>query len=480
MRDIFGDELFQASIKWLKKHGTEPFPEDSQPILDTRIHASDFCTDGSYLMEGDQGSAITWIHCSIFPVIAAISLGFSTDDLTRLVLRHNVSLEHVTSMHFFGLPETPIATDLPGFPFLTHEKIALEIVKSYASEPELLTVLEQHISIYAEPIIVAAALSINERPSLWPSTQIAQHADAVMRSPEVIATAFNGYREVVGSFQSPSELPNSSEIDLIHRSGMSSSSVLRKLTGRFDMWEDIVSLEPYETFSPALVLQAIAKTDDPLIQGIAIRGLKSILAEASQKDLTPSKMVQTLNEYFTGIPAYEPVLNSVVLKINLHATEEYARHGALENLVDLLGDQPNEMQTLLSRVARELLSSPADEMGLPEYSVFEKLWAMKLPPQVLNFSPERLINHMLDSLSTYLAPEGATCQAKQEVDMTARDSVTSMVRLIGRKYPYDYDLLQGRTEDEKLLLIQSGLETKKFKGLSRRTLGKAFESDLGM
>lgn len=45
MRDIFGDELFQASLKWLNKHGTEPFPENSQPILGTRIHASDFCTD---------------------------------------------------------------------------------------------------------------------------------------------------------------------------------------------------------------------------------------------------------------------------------------------------------------------------------------------------------------------------------------------------------------------------------------------------
>lgn len=74
---------------------------------------------------------------------------------------------------------------------------------------------------------------------------------------------------------------------------MSSNAVLRKITGKFDMWEDIVSLEPYETLSPAFVLQVIAETDGPLIQDIAIRGLKSILAEASKLDIALGKAFES-------------------------------------------------------------------------------------------------------------------------------------------------------------------------------------------
>jgi hypothetical protein len=479
--DVTGEDLMEAALAWYQADKTARFPvEGTMP--GAKFDASLFYRSGdNYLLEGDQGSSIANISGTLFPLFAGISLGFSTPEILNIVLMHDISLEDVTMLGFQGEPETPIKTVVPGHPFLTHQKVAAEVVKAYASHEALLQELESYLDGSPGEEILAGTMCLNEHPELWPASRISAHADLVMKpDDDQVPGIFRDYRQVASSLKYRDDLPNRSPLDFLHRSGLLTEAVIRNQTGLFDMWEDLVFQEDFDGETSKLVLKALAQSTDKTIIKSAVRGLISINADFSSNDPVPEKMLNTLTTFFGDVPAFAPVINSIVLKINLLATDE-CRDGISKIPIyqKLHDDLLQNQETLGARVAQELLARPANEIGFSEYEVFQKLRLLDLPEQIIDFPREDLINHILDSISTFISP-GTNCLTKKEVDQTAIECVSQMIKFLGNPRTLDYTKFEARSEDEKLRLIQSGLDTKRFKGLSRRILGKALENDLGM
>lgn len=262
---------------------------------------------------------------------------------------------------------------------------------------------------------------------------------------------------------------------------MLTEPVIRKQTSKFDMREDIAFHSNYNSKPQVSVLEHIARTEDKTLQALALRGLLSISASASHHEFVAQSLYETLQIHFGDNEFFKPLFDSIILKLNLFVNSDYQLGLQAMSRHALLFDEMLESQeTLLSRVANEIISRPGNNLGLYEICVFNKLSLCRLPEQVLTFSPELLINKVMDSYSSFISPSKQKEYEKKKLDHEALKSIESMIRLLGKDYKYDYDQFTHRSDNDKVALIESGMDMRNFKGLSRQARGRLLENDLGM
>ena len=474
-----GNELLAAAIEWYRNNGSVPIPE--QGVLPgTRINAALLYEDNEYDLLSDDNDGVEQIRGYAFPALAAISLGLETSTLAQICNDHGISLDDIRSMSFNSESSSPIILFKREGEKASATTVHIEMYKAFSSEPQLQRELYRSAS-WDPSSREALGLMHTNLNDLWPSSRIDQHADLLMTpKDDVKHQNFVAFEYIASRPEHLSEFPNGNPIDLIRRSGLITEPLLRKQTGLFTSWEDLLYTATNGQTMQLDTLRAFTSvTDKPTVDRI-VRGLLSVSADVFQDWLDADAIYLLLKSIFDGHKDFAPVLESIIFKINLILLDAYPDDlGIVYSNPALLEGITNSQKTLVSRVAKEMLVRPAHHLGYADYTVFQKLERMKLPSQVIDFDPEHLVNHILDSIISYRTTNNVICPNKQDVDQTALDSLEVMAKLLMRDHKFDYSKFNDRDEASKVALIKAGFGIN-LKTISRKARGHLLEDGMGL
>ena len=485
-KEITGNDLLAAAIGWYRSNGALPIPEKGI-LAGTRVNASEFHDFDEFELDPisndtDDGSskddAICQIPGNVFPALAAISLGFDTGTLAQIFIDHSISLSAIRELSFNSETTTPILlfnqNNTPASPVI----ICIEAIKALASDPDLRHGMYKSATFNPSSRESIGLMHTNEH-CLWPSARIEEHAANVM-TPKAHHDEFVSFEFIASRPGQVSEFPNRNPIDLIRRAGMLTEPLIRKQTGLFSSWEDLLYSASDNQPMQIEMLKALTRvTDKPTID-LAVRGLLSATADSFEDDLDAEAIHPLLKSIFKGHSAFSPVLKSLAFKMNLIPLHCYP------NELDVMNQNPaifkditSNQKTLVSRVAKEMLARPADHLGYSDYNVFRKLSLMTLPPQAIDFDPVQLVNHILDSISTYRTTNEITCPTKLGLDQWALDNLEVMAKLLMRDHQFDCSKFNDRDEASKVALIKAGFGID-LNTISRKARGHLLEDGLGL
>jgi hypothetical protein len=480
-REVSGIELLAAAIGWYESNGAVPMP--NKGILDgTRVNLSMFHMDDVYDLEdlsSDDNHGIASVPGNLIPFLAGISLGFDSITLATIIKEHSIDLEQINDPHFQDAGETIIQLYEQERITASPTQINIEFFKAFAADPELCEILHDKVS--NDPgSMECIGLMHTDESDLWPVARIEEHARLIMTpTKRVVKSVFVSFDFVSSRPERIAELPNQSPIDFLKRSGMLSEAVLRKQTGFFSFWEDLLYVATNDQPFQADVLKAFTQVTDKETVDLLIRGLLSTTSETFESTIDAELVHSLLSEIFANAPAFSPVLNSVIFKLNLLPLQDELDETETFEEGDFYDELVNNQQTLVSRVAKELLARPAEHLGYGDYAVLTKLTNMNLPAQVIDFEPERLVNHILDSIKSFKTPNEVTCEAKQGVDGSAMHSLAVMAKLLTRDHEFDFSQFNHHDDDSKVALIKAGFNID-LKSLGRKGRGQVLEDGMGL
>lgn len=479
---VTGRDLLDAATNWYEVNGNAPIPR-SGDMGHHFLDGATFYTNDCYYIKctSSESGSISRIPANTIPFLAGISLGYKTEDLAEIVKTHDITVGSISDIHFSSEYVEAIKINNKPSVFMTSARLGIEAAKCFELIPEAIGKFEKELTGFTSEHMKFAAMH-SSNPLVWPATVVVEHARKVNEQDEDVASSyFKNYQGIISQLKHSDEMPNGSPADLIIRSGMTTEPVLRKQTGFFDHWEDVVFQAMYDSGPHVDILNYIAKSSDPTEQSTFLRGLLSISSSATHHEFVAQPFHKTLVKHFGHAPAFEPAINSLILKLNLFPASDY--RGGLSKMrehTQLFDEITNSQETLLSRVAAEILARPAGQLGLSELTVFTKLKYAELQKQDILFSPEELVNKVMDSWDSFVTPEKSKDYEKVKIDEQASSAIRHLVKMLSRSHIFDCEKFNHRSDNGKVLLIESGMEVRKFKGLSRRALGRVLENDLGM
>lgn len=486
MRKISGNTLLDTAIAWYRKNGNVPIPEYSK-VGDSDVFGSLYYQEEKYTIEtwsiDGEDNSISEASGSVIPLLAAISLGFDSHALSQIIDNHSIDLSEVTGLNFGESTSTGIPRADGDVKTLTPVRIHIEAMKAFSTKLEHFSSLD--LSMRDKPLARQSlgAMHTNEE-ALWPTNLIKDHVAKIMTpNANPVWSLHKRFGFTVSAPQSKDELPNGNPIDLLRRNGMLSEPVLRKQTGFFDHWEDLVFTAGNDHPLQVDILRSLGKVQHRPTLDLIIRGIRSINCDSTEDFLDAPTVHFAMVDAFGGNEAFEEVLKSRILLLNLIHEEDFAERKHLDSMAkdkEMFSPLLNDQHLILSDLAKELLARPPHQLGHSDYSAIKKLDIMALPKQEITFSPEKLLNHVLDSLNTFVSPNRLDCQHKKDIDEMAIACIQPLARLLVKHHDFDYDQLNQRPEKTKLELIRGGFDVKKFTGLSNRSKGIVLEDQLGL
>jgi hypothetical protein len=479
--EIAGNELLAAAIGWYSSNGALQLPAKGR-MPNSRMMGQMFYDDAEYDLkpgpESESNDGINIIKGRLFPALAAISLGFDSSSLAKIISDHKINLDDLFDLYFSSESSTPVMLSTQN-EFASPAYLFIEVIKAFASDFRLRQDLRRSVSERPSSREALALMHTNES-TLWPSTRIEAHAEAVMHPKKNLDHGeFVPFEFIASRPEKRGELPNGSAIDLIRRSGMLTEPLLRKQTGLFFSWEDLLFAATKDQPVQIEMLKSLVNVTDKQTVDLIVRGLLSASADSFEDGLEGEKVYSLLQSVLEGHAAFAPVLQSLAFKFNLIPLYMFPNElEILDENPEIFSDLINDQETLLSRVANELLARPAEHLGYGDYNVFRKLDLMNLPAQVINFDPEQLVGHILDSMNSYRTIE-TTCPTKLELDQWTLGSLEAMAKYLLRHHTFDACKFNGRDDASKVALIKAGFDIN-LKNISRKARGHLLEDQIGL
>jgi hypothetical protein len=476
---LSGNTLLSSAIHWFQTTNNCPIPREGS--ISGVADCSVFHCDARVSLESDGKVYVKDFPASFIPAIAAISLGFDDLELADVLSWHKNSFDDFVNIEFTD-PENSSLVQLNNNSFnLTPQEVLIRAAKGYASTPQLLKNL---IDGYAANPTHKVSISVmhTDQKTLWPQTQINQHLSVLMgEKPGLIDPKFRDFTFVGSSPRAMTELVNGNAVDHMRRAGMLTESVLRKQGGVFPLWEELLwSVSENHDVQIAMV-NSFAGVTDPATISLLKRGLLSATVEATDDETNIAQALPRLRSAFAGSAELASVLTSVMFRMNF-IPNNVGLNGLpeIQGETDFFEDIIQDPQTLTSRIAQELMARPVEHLGLTDFAVFSKLRKMDLKDQMVDFSPARLVCHLLDSLHTFVAHRETNNTDKRFIDTKALAGIKDMFAILRQAHEFDYDQLTNRSDNDLLLMIAEGFDIKKFKNLSRRVKGMALDDGLGL
>lgn len=477
--EVSGIELLAAAIGWYQSNGAVTIPEAGL-IPGTKVRASTFHDIEHLNLRSDKGNGISSVPGNVYPVLAGIALGFDSVTLAKIIKDHEMTLEQLDDLGFDHRTTTLIRLFEKQYSPASPNHIYIEVIKAFAADPELRLTIHPFFG-NSQDVKECIGIMHTEERDLWPASRIEEHAKRLMKPTDaMVDSEFSPFENLSSRTTQASDLPNQNPIDFISRSGMLSEAVLRKQTGFFSLWEDLlnaatVSKQPLQLE----ILRTFTEVEDKETLDLLIRGLRSMATEMYDYVLDAEDVFDLLCDLFYGHPALSEVPNNIVFKLGLAPLQWSIEEPEKVEKTSFFYDLVNNQQTLLSRVANDLLARPAEHLGYADYNAFSKLKNMDLPPQVIDFEPERLVNHILDSINTYKTPNKVTCELKLGVDKWATHNLEVMAKMLMREHQFDFSQFNHRDEASKVALIKAGFGIDR-KTISRMARGIILEDEMGL
>ncbi len=462
-----GRELFTLAIEWFSENGSKAIPRGSEDP--EGIYTDFFDNKNEFSLEHN----IYNIRYNLIPVLAGMYLGFNSDSLSKIAADHKVKFFDIECLSFESEDVYCISNNENKVK-LTGTDIVIIAINAIIREKGF------PIGLFSQretPSRIALAFMNSNYHESYPNHHICMHSDELKAG--LIFHDFDNFQYLPSRVERIDQIPNTNYVDFLVRSGMLNPVLIKKETGFFSSWEDVVSLssKDEQSFSSKL-LNFCSTTKSKHLQEIK-KGLLSISADSYEDEIDPYEFARKLHTLFQSSSIPE-ICESIILKMNLVSYTDF------ENYEDHYSEHPElfksilyDQGTFLNRLCSELIEIESSDLGYSQFTVFRRLSSMALPPQLpLSVKPEAVINHLLDGFNQYHIPNAVT-KEKRDVDELSGEGIKSLVSTLMMHFDLDPTAFKDQSEHSKLLLAKAGMDIDGLE-LGNHSKGIMLEVSLGI
>lgn len=473
-------KLLKAIEAWYDQNGSgSPIPgSDSVEDAPASPFEETFNNFGNHTVNYGGGDLYE-VSGNILPLLAGIKLGFSQETLKDIILHHDIDVDEIARIDYpdeMTNGDTVIrhrnGATCSKAEFISTTFQAMNLIPSRQAQMQDLS--------DAKAIIQLGFMQTNNE-ECWPAHHIKVRAEAVQQTlPKGSKNQWisqHDFAYIITNLIDESSLPNNSPMDFITRIGMLLPETAKRSTAHYALWEEMAELSMKGNQGCTKVLEFCASHPNPDIQKQVKQALLSLGGYQYMEDA--GEMRNHIKSIFNN-ETYRDTLSKVVPRINLVTYDP-------NDFLAYFPDDPEycdflkNKETLLSVVAKEVLEQSVDDLGYNQLYVFAKLKYLELPAQrIEGFSPEALINHMVDGIGAYTAKLPLANCHKARMDVEVKSSLADLITLVQLNHKIDYTAFEHRTSSDKALLVESGFPIHEMTGLTYQDKGYIFTRELGV
>ena len=474
-------ELIKLVESWYEEHGTRPIPEESDSewdqLSDKQKSLFPILHEATYLKfcYGSEDE-VTDVPGRMIPFFVGVKLGFSESSLQKILDNHDVQNDCIESIEYDGTKDRFVVLITSDGEEVTDTDFNIKLLSAFSKlKPEQLNTFDSASSIHA------LGLMHTDIKRMWPSSSIdASSARSSISLQGTVDLPEDDFAFVISRIEKKSQFPNNSMTDFLKRSGMLTKGVRTKDTVAYSMWEELLSMCTNGSKVHQDLLDFCLSHPNPEIKSKSAQAILSLNEDSLMFLPDVDKLIRYLEPKLYG-SGLSSILSSPTLLLNLVRTDEAdVMMADVSNIPQYRGlfAQPD---LVLEKLAKEAMSTPPGEYGLSQFTALTKLGMFGLPAQrTEGFSPEALVNHVLDGLASYCTQKTVAGQSqKPSLDNDARRGFRNLLTMLALNHDLDCSTFVGRSYAEKRLLIDVGLDIQKL-GFTVEETGKVFGEDLGL
>jgi hypothetical protein len=506
--DLNGTWLFRLAQEWYLTHPGEQIPHsvwDSEVQEALRLSGSTNPAHKERLNISAHDWRVIWVSPEMIPVIAAVTLGFSTEDLAKVVQHHNIGKIQLTRCSVIenfidertGIrPEDAYRCKLSGW------MLVEEVTKAMCLDPKAVDELAKEVHEYGVSPNLKLACLLQDIPGLWPSTQLELHMESL-------------YSGVIDKRRSPFqfiEVNTLATLEDIHdfsddevRRILERSGILRLGTTRemgfdnnffFDLFEELVSPEyPDATYDDSgdllelgeqnirLITRFLNAIECPTLLTMINDKIRESLADFNSNNMKSGSSTLLNLQAVLDPVKYAGVFNDVVLKINLFpmSSMRMPRQRWEGPMYDIFYNEPS---LLLSKLASQLLETAPAHFKTPHFMALKLILTFDRAQQdISSIDMTGLVCKLLEANEAYQSSHCCLTNGypADYIKNRATEHLVAFLQYVERVVTdFDYSRIKDISNKSSLLLADSGFDPKKLPRLNKRDLGDLLSQRMGL
>lgn len=436
-------------------------------------------------------------HCvkpanyKIIPVLAAISLGFGSDDLAAVINHHSVSMKCVSDCVFEIIDETK-TPDINLATSLSAWQVTSQVAIAMAQHPTLAYVLERDVKTYADYDDLEVACLMANNKAFWPITRLrvtldealAGNVDWTNQHPRLTkAYTFSCTTADLNEFSDEQVLT------LLERSGHLSVGVTQENGFQNDIAEDFFNNVFLGMQGPVRnyprIVQAINNIKDPARAASICTKLEEVLTQYPYENHDDGEKILNEMRKHLNEQTYGRVFNSMVMKLNILPIQAMNGCETLEKtpgntVFDEFIDTENKV---FERLYDELIvTAPDDFTGRHFKAIGTAVCDWDKPQDLAGVDISALVKTVLAGLDTYCASTHFNAVGAK-TPLYARIATTNVEKacqFLAGQPGIDYSKLANLTSDRKAFLASNGFDIQKLPGMNRLHRGQVLSDQLGL
>lgn len=499
--DINVTWLFRLAQEWFITNPEGQIPQDiwESEFVDLKNRKA-IQSDSSADTLKPASAQWLYIHANIWkvskvapemiPVLAAISLGFSTEALSKVTGHYNIKKKHLTDLQFNqdnslecdyrSEDDLRPTTD----PWTVNEAVVNALCLNQESADQFVTDCLPW-TWRASPELRVACLLVDE-PRLWPSTFVQKSMSSFRAGKETDYAEDQQITAIILNECSKPfiELSPAQLQKILVRSGHLELGATYEYGFDRRFFADLLSsLADSKNSNTKTIGRLLNSTEDPALVDLISRRLCESMSDYTVAATTTSVATLANLQKHLDNTRYAAVLDDILLKINLLPLPQMIGERTAFQSGSAFDVFYNEPSTLLAKLANRLLKiEPENFRGL-HFIALERVFTFARATQrTEGVDMTALVLRVMQGLLAYHQTshfdEGSfTNEYKKRADEWIK-SFLSSVSNIG--VTYDYSQFSEINSSNKQLMASAGFDIKKLPGMTTQDRGRVLTDQMGL
>jgi hypothetical protein len=473
--------LFQLARDWFLSSPQEPIPLATWhnylpgPIDE---HHEDF---GAIWTLYHEKFWVGNVSTRIIPALAAISLGASTQTISKILSHHMVSAQDLARCKF-GLNcahDKAVNSNSLSSWSVTHA-----IVQGLCHDPIMAKQFVESINYISNNHDREMACLLTNVEDLWPITHIRKYIDDVESGAREISDLHPEMTEYLVFESTTADLrdfSNQQILLMLERAGVFCHDAHSEHGFRNDFFRHCAIPSETPSTQNTRIFEALNSADDPvLIEKIG----KRIIASLAQENIGV-RSLDHLNEVLDR-SKYAFVISSMVLKLNLlRITRMEGLKTTSPNILDTpcFQEFALEPHKILERLHDELGKVEPESFSIFHFKALHYAFSGDPTPQEISrHDAKELLSVALLGFDAYSASQDMPSKSsgpRFNSDL-AGELLMPLIKFSAKHSEHDYQWLTELTSTAKYLLAKGGFDIRRLPGISNKHRGLLLSDHLGL
>lgn len=467
--------IFKMAQDWFRNS-----PDEQMPLDEWHKH---FKNEAQLSYLSDGVFKVSKVGKEIIPALAAISLGASPEQLSAIMLHHNVTATELARCTFAS--ERQIYIDTPKNS-LTPWHTTNELTRGFAHLPELKKHFLNDYPLVSKSTEMKLSVQMNDFEALWDITKAKQLISEIAAG-EHAATWIYDFTDLMEYARIEYELKSFTDKDLfvlLERTGQLCINADHEY-GFSNQFFGELFLNAKDLQTSKRFIKAINNIEDPVLLRMVSQRIFETLRQYELSFGDAPKSLIEMRKHLDPVK-FKALFESTLLKLAVLTAPGLSglciTHPAL--IEDpCFEDFVQNPRSMVRQLHQELMTVDATAFKKVHFMAIENTFSKDMPAQDISSTDiHQLLMHALDALSHYgeRLDNLKSGFKKSKFSVAAEKSLETLVRFALSQIDLDYQRLSTLPSGAKAYLTTFGLDIKKLPGISNKHRGQLLSDQLGL